>query len=312
MMECLAAVRNLVGESPVWHPEHQSIYWTDINGFRIYRFQIVDGRSSNWVFHEPVCAISLTSDPDWLLVALGPRLIFWKPATDQRIPFVQPEPSWPSNRLNDGAADPNGNFWVGSMRNNVGSGGEHLEVSGNTGSLFRVSPRGEVTVWDTGFGIVNTIAWSPDSTTFWTACSIRNVLYSYDYHLADSLISNRREFAAAASGENTKPGSSHNFATLRGVPDGSAVDLEGYLWNCRFGGSCILRFSPQGIVQRLVEMPVSNVTNCVFGGPALDTLYVTTASISTASSEPLAGGLFAIDQQTLGVKGLPPNRFTKI
>src|ERR1044071_675855 len=133
---CIVDSHNLIGECPLWHPEQSSVYWTDINGFKIHRYAIKDGALTIWKFDEPVCALSLTTDPDRLLVALGSRLILWKPATDERIDFASPEPAVPFNRLNDGATDPNGVYWVGSMRNNVAADGSHLEVTGNTGSLY--------------------------------------------------------------------------------------------------------------------------------------------------------------------------------
>ena len=86
----------------------------------------------------------------------------------------------------------------------------------------------------------------------------------------------------------------------RGHPDGSAVDSQGHLWNCRFGGSCIVRVAPDGKVDRVIEMPVRNVTTCAFGGADLRTLYITTASILTDSSDRLAGSLFALDVDVPG------------
>src|SRR5437870_3557068 len=92
----------------------------------------------------------------------------------------------------------------------------------------------------------------------------------------------------------------------RGLPDGSAVDAEGYLWNCRFFGGCIVRVAPDGQIDRVVEMPVNNITTCTFGGPDRKTLYVTTASIQAPPSDRLAGSLYAIDTE---VAGQPENRF---
>ena len=296
---CMAKARlledskNIVGESPLWHPDEGSVYWTDVNGFRIQRYVLESGEKTSWWFGEPVCALSLTTDPDRILVALGSRLILWCPSTDERVGFASPEPNWPHNRLNDGATDPNGVFWVGSMRNNVDPAGQNLEVSGNSGSLYRVMPDRRVSVWDTGFGITNTVVWSPDRTTFYCGCSPSNIIYAYDYNPIDSSIGNRRPFVAGVE---------------RGLPDGSAMDAEGYLWNCRFFGGCILRFTPTGGIDRIVEMPVSNITNCTFGGPSLDTLFVTTASLF-AIEEKHAGGLFEI---AVGVRGLPAERFRLI
>jgi sugar lactone lactonase YvrE len=283
--------KNIVGESPLWHPEEGSLYWTDVNGFRIHRHILKSGEKKCWSFTEPVCALSLTTAPDRILVALGSRLILWRPLTDERTDFASPEPNWPHCRLNDGATDPNGVFWIGSMRNNVGPNGQDIEVSGNSGSLYRVTPDGSVSVWDTGFGITNTLAWSPERKTFYCGCSPSNVIYAYDYRAADSSISNRRPFIVGVT---------------PGLPDGSAMDEDGYLWNCRFFGGCILRFSPSGKLDRVLEMPVSNITNCTFGGHSLDTLFVTTASLHARDREDHAGGLFEIP---VDVRGLPTERF---
>jgi sugar lactone lactonase YvrE len=288
---CIVDAHNLIGECPLWHPEHASLYWTDINGFKIQRYALLDGALTEWKFAEPVCSLSLTTDPERLLVALGSRLILWNPVTDQRQEFARPEPNVPYNRLNDGATDPQGIYWVGSMRNNIAPDGSHLEVSGSTGSLYRVLPNGQVDVYDTGFGITNTLVWSPDHRTFYCGCSVGNVIYAYDYNEADRGIGNRRVFVQGVE---------------RGSPDGSAMDTQGYLWNCRFSGSCILRFSPAGELDRVIEMPVSNITNCAFGGKDMRTLYVTTAALHAPEGEPLAGGLFAI---ALDVQGMEAGRF---
>jgi sugar lactone lactonase YvrE len=288
---CIVESRNQVGEGPLWNPEEGRIYWTDINGFRIQRFTPHTGKLEIWRFSEPVCAMSLTSAPGWILVALGSRVILWSSTTDECLDFARPEPNFPYNRLNDGATDPNGIYWIGSMRNNVASDGGSIAVTGNSGSLYRITGDGEVSVWDTGYGISNTLVWSPDLKTFYCACSLRNVIYAYDYDVSDSSVRNRRAFAANLD---------------HGVPDGSAMDAEGYLWNCRFYGKCILRISPNGRIDKIIEMPVSNVTHCAFGGPDLTTLYITSASIGAPSGERLAGSLFAIHTE---VPGMPTGRF---
>jgi sugar lactone lactonase YvrE len=288
--QCLVDAHNIVGECPLWHAAQNSIYWTDINGFTVQKYDLAKKDIKSWNFGEVVCALSLTSDARWFLVGLGSRLILWDPEEDRRVDFCKPEPNWPTNRLNDGAADPNGYFWIGSMRNNVASDGADVKVSGNSGSLYRIDPFGKVTTWDTGFGISNTLAWSPDNKTFYFGCSIGNVVYAYDFDRKDSSIKNRRVF----------------FSDLpHGMPDGSAIDVEGYLWNCRYGGGNILRISPAGAIEQIIKMPVSNITNCCFGGPDMRTLYITTSSLG-GSKEKFAGGLFTL--QTT-VAGIPANHF---
>lgn len=290
-IECVVESGDIVGEGPVWHPEHECVYWTDINGFKIHRYVPRTRELKTWGFDHPVCTLSLTTDNEWLLVATGPYLILWSPAKDERKAFAQPERDWPYNRLNDGATDPCGVFWVGSMRNNVGTDGNHLDVEGFTGSLYRVASDGVITVADTGYGITNTMVWSPDRSTFYCACSIRNIIYAYNYNAVDQSLSNRRVLA-----QDLTPG----------VPDGSAMDEEGCLWNCRFSGSCILRISPTGKILEEIKMPVTNISNCVFGGSDLQTLYITTALLHAPAGERLAGSLFALRSS---VRGLAPSRF---
>lgn len=290
-LQCIYSARNLVGECPLWHSAENALYWVDVNGFKISRLHLETREFHSWKFPAPVSAISLTTDPAWFLVPCGGELLFWSPEGDRRVAFVAPESDWPALRLNDGAADPYGYFWVGSMKNNVAPDGAPQEATGRTGTLYRISPGGEVDVADRGFGIPNTIAWSPDHGTFLCGCSVQNILFAYDYQPKSRSIGNRRIFA-----QDSGPG----------VPDGSAMDADGFLWNCRYGGGCILRISPLGRVEQTIPFPVSNITNCVFGGPGLTTLYVTTASIGLEDSEPLAGGLFSLPAP---VPGLPAGKF---
>ena len=248
------------------------------------------GEVKKWHFGEVACALSLTTNPKWMLVALGSRVILWDPLADKRVHLSRPEPNWPMNRLNDGASDPNGFFWVGSTRNDVTADGGHIEISGNHGSLYRVAPDGQVKTLDVGFGITNTVVWSPNGTTFYCGCSLSNVIYAYDFDRYDSSIRNRRIFSSGL---------------MHGIPDGSAVDVEGYLWNCRYFGGCILRISPAGTVERVINFPVSNITHCCFGGQDMRTLYVTTAALQ-AQNEELAGGLFGL---TTDIPGIPMGCF---
>jgi sugar lactone lactonase YvrE len=283
---------NALGESPVWHPGQGCVYWVDIARFRIHRFHPALSDLRTWQFAEPVTTLSLTTDDDVLLVAIGGRLILWQPETDQRNEFATVEPAWPRVRLNDGASAPDGSFWVGSMQNNIAADGSEFPVTEHCGSLYRVTPSGEVSQQDSGFGISNTIVWNPEATKFYCGCSIQGIVYEYDYHQATGELGARRVFIEAA---------------YTGVPDGSSVDSSGTIWNCRHSGKSILGFSPGGKLVQNIGMPTTNITNCVFGDDDLRTLYVTSASLGAPKDEPLAGNLFAIQ---MGVPGLPPYRFS--
>jgi sugar lactone lactonase YvrE len=290
--ECVVRSRDLCGESPLWDAAAKCVYWTDINGFAIRRLFPSTREVKSWKFDAPVTALSLTSIDGWLLAAVGGRLLFWSVDGNHRVEFVAVEGDWPNHRLNDGAADAEGNFWVGSMRNNVAADGSEVKAEGFTGSLYRVTPDGEVSVRDSEFGIANTVAWSPNGKTFYCGCTVRNVIWAYDFVEAGakSDVRNRRVFVEKIDA---------------GLPDGSATDEEGFVWNCRWGGGSILRISPAGEVVEKIAMPVSNVTNCAFGGADGRTLFVTTASVG-AESEETAGSLFAMQ---VPVRGTPVGRF---
>lgn len=289
---CVAPSGDRCGEGPVWHAAEQAIYWTDINRFLIHRLDPQDGAVKSWFFEEPVTTLALTDRDDTLAVALGSRLLFWKPASNERREQGFHLQGWPAVRLNDGRADPRGSLWLGSMRNNVnadGSPGE--EAGGSDGILVCIDPDGSFKEWKKDIGIANTVAWSPDHKRFYFADSLDNRIWAYSYD----------EQTGAIEGEQT-----FLQGFKRGLPDGSAVDSAGYLWNCRYSGKCIVRVAPDGRIDRILEMPVTNITSCTFGGRDLRTLYITTAANGAPPEERLAGGLFSF--RTIA-PGQPENRF---
>jgi sugar lactone lactonase YvrE len=288
---CVAPMGDRCGEGAVWHAAHAAVYWTDINRFLVHRFSLADESVRTSFFDEPVTALALTDRDDVLAVVLGSRVILWEPASDARHPAIYQLESWPEVRLNDARPDPRGSLWMGSMCNNVNPDGSPGAVCGKLGVLSRLDPDYKVTTWRCDLGISNTLAWSPDRKRFYFGDTLANSVWVYDYDLATGEIANEQPFLK-------------NFP--RGLPDGSTVDSQGYLWNCRFGGGCIVRVAPDGHVERVVEMPVKNITTCTFGGGDRKTLYVTTASLEAPPSDRLAGGLFAIQTN---VEGQPENRF---
>ncbi|MFZ1941012.1 MAG: SMP-30/gluconolactonase/LRE family protein [Terracidiphilus sp.] len=288
---CVAPTGDVCGEGAVWHDAHNALYWTDINRFLVHRFTPADQNVKTWSFAEPVTALALTDQPQTLAVVLGSGVILWDPETDQHGEPLFRLAGWPSVRLNDARPDPRGSLWLGSMRNNVNADGSAGVAGGLDGNLFRLDPDGLVTTWKREIGIANTVAWSPDCRNFYFADSLANVVWVYDYDAATGAIANERPFL-------------EGFA--RGLPDGSTVDAEGFLWNCRFFGGCIVRVAPDGIIDQVIEMPVRNVTTCTFGGADLKTLYVTTARTEASPEDQFAGGLYAI---STGVAGQAENVF---
>jgi len=287
---CIAPTGDRCGEGAVWHAAHSAVYWTDINRFLIHRLTLADQCVRTWFFDEPVTGLTLTDRDDVLAVVLGSSVILWEPASDTRHKPIFQLAGWPSVRLNDGRADPRGSLWVGSMRNNVDPDGSSREAGGKDGILHRIDPDAGLSVHRRDIGISNTLVWSPDQRRFYFGDSLANTIWSYDYDRDTGAIQNEAVF----------------FAGGRGLPDGSTVDADGYLWNCRYDGGCIVRLSPDGKIDRVIEMPVRKITTCTFGGADLTTLFVTTASVDAAPGERLAGGLFAIQCEVSGQK---ENRF---
>ncbi len=148
------------------------------------------------------------------------------------------------------------------MQNNFDINGNNIPITRNMGRLYKVDINKQVTVMEDDLGIPNTFVWSPDNSKFYFTDTLSGTIKSYDFNLQSGKLTNKQ-----------------NFANLnRGFPDGSTIDTDGCLWNCRWGGSCIARFTPDGKVDQLIEMPVQNITNCVFGGRDMKTLFITTAS----------------------------------
>jgi sugar lactone lactonase YvrE len=287
---CVAPTVDRCGEGAVWHAGHASVYWTDINRFLIHRFTPADGSVRTWIFDEPVTALTLTDRDHVLTVVLGSRVILWEPASDIRHKHVFLLEEWPKVRLNEGHADPRGSLWIGSMRNNINPDGSPSEVGGKDGVLYRIDPDARATIHRRGVGISNTLAWSPDHRCLYFGDTLANTVWVYDYDMGSGTIENERPFFQGFS---------------RGLPDGSAVDAEGYLWNCRFFGGCVVRVAPDGVVDLIVDLPVKNITSCAFGGPDIKTLFVTTASVDPPRGDQ-GGGLYAIQTN---VEGQPENRF---
>jgi sugar lactone lactonase YvrE len=290
-IRCLARTADVCGEGGVWHAAHQAVYWTDINRGLLHRLFLVTSDLQTWQFEQPVTALALTTDSEKLLVVLGGQVILWDLQRNQRQQVLFTLSGWPSVRCNDADVDPAGTLWIGTMQNNVALDGSTIPVTKDAGELLSLQRDGSVKTWQSGVKISNTVAWSPDGETMYFGDTLRNEIYAYSYERQSQAISRRRIFASGFH---------------RGLPDGSAVDTEGYLWNCRYGGGCLVRFAPGGEIDRVIEMPVANPTTCAFGGEDLQTLFVTSAGEGRPTTDSEDGGLFCFRAP---VAGLPANAF---
>jgi sugar lactone lactonase YvrE len=288
---CIAATGDVCGEGVLWVKDTQCVYWTDINRFLVHRYALQDATLKTWFFTEPMTCVMETTRPDTLALSLGSGIALWKPDSDTaHIPLFA-LPGWPFVRCNDAAVDPAGAVWVGSMRNNVLPDGDASAAGGTDGVLYRVDASGAATEWKRDLGISNTLVWSPDRSRFYFGDTLQNCIWSYEYNQPSRSISGETPFFQGFD---------------RGLPDGSAIDSEGYVWNCRYGGGCIVRVAPNGEIDRVIDLPVSRPTNCTFGGPQGNVLYVTSASAEAGHWERFGGCLLAIETN---IKGLPDNKF---
>ncbi len=286
--------RNIVGESPLWVPAEQALYWVDIVGSRIHRWAPEGNAQDVWATPELPTSIGARKDGGFI-VGLRQRVCLWRPGGPFET-FAVPEPDLPGNRLNEGVVAPDGSFWVGTMAENIGPNGNPQPMSGNSGALYRVSPDATVRqLTERNFGITNTMIWT-DSGGFTTADTLANRLYAYDLIENGTNLANRRELPMHLE---------------RGLPDGSARDSCGSIYNARVaGGGAVAVVTGGGTSVEYIDLPCASPTSCAFGGLELRTLYITSARFGMNKDQlaknPSEGGLFAIDTP---VRGTLTNEF---
>lgn len=285
----MSEVRALLGECPVWSGRDRCLYWIDIDAHHVYRYDPADGRSDHRDLPGRPGSVALTHDADRLLVSMEHQLVDLTWSTGRVTPRIVLEADDMSTRLNDGRTDPAGRFWVGSM-DDPSSRGQCA------GTLHRVEPGGGSEAIQSGVGVSNGLAFSPDGSVMYWADTTRDLVWAYDYDTDSGQPRNERVFL--------------DFSALPGRPDGACVDEAGCYWVACVYGWALLRATPDGEIDRIIELPVQKPSMPAFGGSDLDTLYIT--SISTGGSlllepgQPWAGALLTM---VPGVKGVPEPLF---
>ena len=299
-IECILDCGNHLGEGPVWDVDEGRLYWVDGTGRRVgkpelWRMEPKSGKVENWTLGEhDVGAMALRAGGG-AVMALDDGFYFFDYDKAEMELIAKVDAEQPRTRLNDGKCDRRGRFFAGGMDDK-----EELTICG----LWRLDPDLSVTKVDGGIICTNGPCWSPDDKTFYLADSFQEEFWAYDYDIETGSLSNKRVFAS------TKDDT--------GVADGSTVDEEGCLWNAQVIGGELVRYAPDGSVERRIGMPVKNVTSVMFGGDDLDVLYVTSMArvqhpavhdMFAVEAKPqfLAGGLFAVTG--LGIRGVPEPRF---
>lgn len=276
-IEPLLEHKDLLGESVVWSVAEEALYWVDIPGMKLLRLVPSSGAFQWWDMPELIGSIALMSGGR-LLLALASGLHSFDP-TNKEIALVQPvAKQGRETRLNDGRCDRQGRFRFGMVDR---TGGEAA------GELYRYD--GSLSVDRRNIEMPNGLAFSPDGRTLYFTDSPTRQIDAYDLDPDSGAITNRRLFATVEEG----------------VADGATVDSEGGLWVAVYDGWALLRYAPDGKLDRKIAVPVQRPTCCCFGGPTLETLYFTSASNRLDTSLPehrLAGSIFACEP---GFRGLP-------
>ena len=281
---CVVAGGDLLGEGPVWVASEQALYWLDIKGLKLNRYDPTTGESRSWP--TPFRIGSIAPRATGGFVGGGERgLVLIDAAITRFDVFADPEPHLPGNRFNDGKLDPFGRFWAGTM--------DDAEERA-TGALYRLDADLSWSRRDDGYQVANGPAFSPDGRFLYHTDSAARTIYRFDLD-ADGGLTGKR--------------SSARFHQADGHPDGMTVDRDGCLWVAFWDGWCVRRLSPEGVTVALLPLPVQRPTSCAFGGPGLDRLFVTSATIgldqAARAAQPLAGGLFMIDVGATGCAAPP-------
>lgn len=294
MTDLVIAAADVVGESIVFDERRNALIWVDIAGRRIHRLWLMDSRHEVWQTPEFPTSIGLCANGE-AIVGLTRRVALWEFGGEFRTLAV-PEPDRPDHRLNEGRVAPDGSFWVATMQNNLKEDGSPKQIEGARGTIYRIDSGGAVTRLTADlFGIPNTMAWTTDGG-FLIADTVANATYHYDVSDDWRSLSGRLAFGEPFP---------------RGLPDGSCLDAEGFLWTARVaGGACVTRTAPDGSLDRVVDLPCTWPTSCTFGGQGYETLFITSARF-TMSAEHLAanpqeGSVFALKP---GVAGRLEPRF---
>lgn len=285
-VELVLDARAELGEGPIWDAAAARLLWVDILQGRVHRFDPITRQDEIRNVGRPVGTVAPARDGSLVMAtSRGFERLDWE--TGHVTTIAEVEADLPGNRMNDGACDPAGRFWAGTMP---------LDEKRATGSLYRLDPDGRVSRMVGDISISNGIAWSPDARLMYYVDSPTHRIDVFDYDLATGAIANRRPLVRITPEDI--------------FPDGLVLDAEGFIWLALWNGGALHRYAPDGTLDRVVKLPASHPTKCAFGGAGLDELYITSATKALTRAKkspgPHDGGLLRIRP---GVRGQAPNLY---
>lgn len=269
------------GEGPIWDPLGQKLYWVDLLQGKYYKADVFTNKVEIFSVGQPLGFLALRKNNDGLVMGLRDGFGFYNEDENQ-LNLIEPSPEQDNAevRFNDGAVDPKGRFFGGTMEWN---GAE------NKGSLFRLNTDHTWNLLEENIHITNGMGWNPEKDTFFMIDTLRHAVYAYDYDIETGNISNKRVYIEFAETE---------------FPDGMSIDSEGGFWIAMWEGSKIVHFDKNGIMIEQIPLPVLHPTSCCFGGKNLKTLFITTSKLPLSEKErkksPLAGRIFKVKTDITG------------
>lgn len=290
-IESVIEVPARLGECPVWSVDEQVLYWVDIDGRAVHRHDPAAGTDELRTTDGRPGAIALTDTPRRLLLAIEHELRWFDWDSGESTPFVALEQPGTGNRLNDGRCDPAGRFVVGSMYSDTGA-------RRRSGILHSIDGDGTHRMLRTGIGVSNGLAFDSDRGLAYFADTHTDRVIVWDHDPETGARRNERLFV--------------DYSDLPGGPDGACVDADGCYWSASVHGSALVRFTPDGELERRIELPVELPTMPAFGGPDLSTLYVTsiaTAATDAGRADGIVDGMLLRVDPGPGITGVPEPRF---
>ena len=287
--QLLVDAQNFLGEGVRWCERSGRVFWTNIEGCQLHALELATGARQTWDMPERLACFAQTDSDDILLLGLASRLAWFDARSGAVTPLHTVEGDLPMTRLNDGRCDRQGRFVFGTL--------DERPCRDAIASFYRLNLDLSLERLPLpAIAISNSICFSVDGTAMYFCDSMKKAIYRWDDYLGGDA-SRVRVFAVLDDGP--------------GAADGATIDADDHLWSAQWGAGKVLRFAPDGSVERSVSLPVSQPSCVSLGGGAFDELFITTAQESLApaqlAAEPLAGGLFHARQP--GVRGLPEVRF---
>ncbi|MCR5867719.1 SMP-30/gluconolactonase/LRE family protein [Aquincola sp. J276] len=291
-VRCVWPAAAALGEGTTWSEQRQAVWWVDILGGQLMLYSPGSGSRRSWAIGGHVSAVAEYAEGPSLLLTLRHGFARFDP----ELPGAQPqllhapagEPA--GNRFNDGKCDAAGRFWGGTM---------DFDCEAASGALYRYGADGHCSRVDAGYVVVNGPTWSQDQRRMYVADTPLNRIHVFDVDMASGQPSRKRPWLSLPAGD--------------GLPDGMTTDAQGRLWIAHWGGGCVsCHDADSGAELGRIRLPAQHITNCSFGGPGLQTLFISSARTGLDEAQlqvqPLAGALFAVDLAGLA-SGLLPHRF---